>query len=112
MYKGERFARDRSGLDLSATGEEVGRLRFGINLEITPVRLAKGLDARAEGMRGIKDGSLIFFLSNWEGGSHLPRWKPREKDWWGGVMLCLGYQLDIVAMTPCRQVGMSAWNQG
>lgn len=68
VYKGERIVRDSGGLDLSATGEEVGRLRFGINLEITPVGLAKGLDARAEEMRGIKDGSLIFFpeeLGRW-----------------------------------------------
>lgn len=53
MYKGEKIARDSGGLDLSEAGEEVGRLRYGINLEIAPVGLAKGLEARTEGMRGI-----------------------------------------------------------
>ena len=51
VYKGEKIARDSGGLDLSVTGEEVGRLRYGINLEIAPVGPAKGLDARAERIR-------------------------------------------------------------
>lgn len=79
VYKGERIATDSGGLDLSAAGEEVERLRFGINLEIAPVGFAKGLDARAEGTRAIKDGSLISFPSNWEGGGHLPRWRAQGR---------------------------------
>lgn len=87
MYKGERIATDSGGLDLSAAGEEVERLRFGINLEIAPVGFANGSDAGAEGTRGIKDGSLIFFLSNWEDGGPLPRWRAQGRRI-GGVESC------------------------